>query len=79
MSGRVLKTREVAERLGLHLKTVEALARGRKIPCYRISDGPRGHFRFREDQVDAWLERRRVRPIDEPAPVRHDVRDETFR
>lgn len=55
MSGRLLTARIVAEHLGLTPETVLAWVREGKLPAFRL---PSGQIRFREADLDAWLEQR---------------------
>ena len=55
MIERMLKTREVAEILGLSKQTVTKMARKKVLPAYRIG----GEWRFRKEEVDKWLEARK--------------------
>ncbi len=50
-----LTSRQAAERLGVALNTLHRLANAGEVPCYRTAGG---HRRFREEDVDAALERR---------------------
>lgn len=52
----MLKAREVAERLGVHVNTVKRMGDRSEIPFYRI--GPRGDRRFRPVDIEAYLEQR---------------------
>lgn len=49
---------EAARRLGVSVWTVRNLAESRRIPHVRF--GPRGHYRFRTEDLDAFLEASRV-------------------
>lgn len=55
MIERMLKTKEVAEILGLSRQTVTKMARKKVLPAYRIG----GEWRFRREEVDRWLESRK--------------------
>jgi excisionase family DNA binding protein len=48
----ILTTTQVAEKLGMHSKTVARLVRLEGLPGHRI--GGR-EYRFRASEVDAWL------------------------
>jgi excisionase family DNA binding protein len=61
---RLLTARELADRLGVSVETVLRWARRGKLPAVYLSSRA---IRFREDDVDTWLEeraapRRGVRP-----------------
>ena len=58
MTDRLLAAREVAERIGLSTETVLRRWRAGEIPGFRISSNV---LRFRESEVDAWLEGLHVR------------------
>lgn len=58
-----LTTQQVADRLGLHRKTVQKMCTARKITCYSIGNG----WKIREKDLDAWINTRRqnaVNPTD---------------
>ena len=57
VSGRLLTTRQVADRLGLSSATVLRRWRAGEIPGYRIDTNV---LRFDPDELDAWLTARRV-------------------
>jgi excisionase family DNA binding protein len=57
VSGRLLTTREVAERLGFSCATVLRRWRAGEIPGYRIDTNV---LRFDADEIDAWLSGKRV-------------------
>lgn len=52
---RLLTAREVAEQLGVSAETILRWVRAAKLPAIRL---PSGALRFREDQLDAWMEER---------------------
>lgn len=54
-AGRLLTARAVAERLDLSPETVLRWVRRGDLPAIRL---PSGAIRFREDDVEAWLEER---------------------
>jgi excisionase family DNA binding protein len=55
MSARLLTTREVADTLGVSPETVLRYVRRGELPAVRL---PGGALRFREAELDAWLEQR---------------------
>ncbi|HEY2657254.1 MAG TPA: helix-turn-helix domain-containing protein [Solirubrobacteraceae bacterium] len=55
ITGQLLTARVVAERLGLCTETVLAWVRVGKLPAFKL---PGGAIRFREDDLNAWLEER---------------------
>jgi excisionase family DNA binding protein len=57
VSGRLLTTRQVADRLGLSSAAVLRRWRAGEIPGYRIDTNV---LRFDSDELDAWLSARRV-------------------
>ena len=57
MSDPLLTTRQVAEYLGLSLETVLRRYRAGDLPGYRLASNV---LRFRESDVDAYLEARRA-------------------
>ena len=63
MSGRLLTTREVATYLGLSPETVLRRYRRGELPGIRLGSNV---LRFRESELEAWLEAR----TDRPTPLR---------
>jgi excisionase family DNA binding protein len=55
VTGHLLTARAVAEQLGLSAETVLRWTRDGKLPAFRL---PGGAIRFREDELDAWLQER---------------------
>ena len=55
MTGRLLTARDVAERLGATPATILRWTRHGDLPALRL---PSGAVRYREDELDAWLEER---------------------
>ena len=53
----LLKVRDVADRLGLSRSTVLRYHAAGILPGFRL---PGGALRFREDELDAWLEGQRT-------------------
>ena len=49
---RLLDLREAAAILGMHWKTLEGMARNRKVPALKIGK----RWRFRLSSLNAWLE-----------------------
>lgn len=52
----LLTTKQVAELLQLHPKTVERMARAGRIPSHRVS----GRARFQPSDIASWLAARRT-------------------
>jgi excisionase family DNA binding protein len=57
-----IRTPEAAQYLGVHIETVRRWARQGEIPAAKL--GNRGGFRFRREDLDKFLERRRAEGID---------------
>jgi DNA repair protein RadD len=57
-----LRTPEAARYLGVHIETIRRWAREGTIPAAKL--GNRGGFRFRREDLDAFLERRRAEGAD---------------
>ena len=57
-----LRTPEAAAYLGVHLETMRRWAREWEIPAAKL--GNRGGFRFKRDDLDRFLERRRAEGSD---------------
>jgi len=56
MTGRLLTARQVGEHLGLSTETVLRRWRAGEIPGFRLATNC---LRFREDEIEAWLEQHR--------------------
>jgi len=48
----LLDLREAAAILGMHWKTLERMARGRKVPAFKVGK----RWKFRLSALNAWLE-----------------------
>jgi excisionase family DNA binding protein len=57
-----MRTPEAARYLGVHIETVRRWAREKAIPAAKL--GNRGGFRFRREDLDQFLEKRRAEGID---------------
>ena len=55
MNGRLLTARELADLLSVNPETVLRWTRRSQLPAIRL---PGGAVRFREDEVDGWLQER---------------------
>jgi excisionase family DNA binding protein len=55
MTGRLFTARVVADMLGVSAETVLRWTRRGELPAIRL---PGGAIRFREDEIDGWLEKR---------------------
>jgi excisionase family DNA binding protein len=55
LSDRLLTTREVAEMLGFTMGTVQGWYERGELPGFRVG----GRLRFRESEVEEWLEQKR--------------------
>jgi excisionase family DNA binding protein len=53
-----MRTPEAAKYLGVHIETIRRWAREGAIPSAKL--GNRGGFRFRREDLDQFLERRRA-------------------
>jgi excisionase family DNA binding protein len=65
MSGQLLTARSVAEHLGLSTETVLRMVRRGELPAFRLGRA----IRFREHEVEAWLEQRAT-PARGDLPIR---------
>lgn len=63
---RLLTAREVSENLALTTETVLAWVRSGKLPAFRL---PSGQLRFRQAELDAWLEQRSTAVKNSPLTV----------
>ena len=50
----LLNSRRAAELLGIHAKTLQAMARRGEVPAHRIGD----LWKYRESELDSWLRSR---------------------
>lgn len=60
---RLLTARDLADLLGVSAETVLRWARRGELPAFRL---PGGAIRFREADVDAWLEAKATRARTQP-------------
>ena len=60
--GEWIRTPEAAKYLGVHIETMRRWAREGVIPAAKL--GNRGGFRFRREDLDCFLERRRTEAVD---------------
>ncbi len=60
MSGQLLDARQVADRLGVDLKTIRRRTRRRELPAINIGTPQRPIWRYDEPALDAWLDQRRT-------------------
>jgi excisionase family DNA binding protein len=56
-----IRTPEAARYLGVHVETIRRWAREGAIPAAKL--GNRGGFRFRREDLDRFLERRRAQDL----------------
>lgn len=71
----MLSVKKVAERLGISRALLYSLVGSGKISCYRIGMG-RGAIRFKDEDVQAYLESCRVEgeEVKTPRPVLKHIR-----
>jgi excisionase family DNA binding protein len=62
---RLLTARELGQLLGFSAATIVDWSEGGKLPAFKIG----GRLRFRESEVEAWLEERRQPTRREPEKV----------
>jgi len=64
MSGDLLTTQQVAERLQTSKRYVDDQLRSKRLRGFKIGDGPRARWRIHESDLKAFLEARsNVRPV----------------
>ncbi len=51
--------KDVCSYLGVNIQTVWCWAREGTIPCFKVGDS----YRFRQSEVDKWLEKKRVKNV----------------
>jgi excisionase family DNA binding protein len=64
MTERLLTARELAELLGFAAGTIVDWAETGEVPAFKLG----GRLRFRESEVEAWLEERRCGPAPSNRP-----------
>jgi excisionase family DNA binding protein len=57
----LLTKEEVMEYLRISLTTLDRLMKSHEIPFHKMKEGRRGHVLFRQADIDAWLESKRVK------------------
>jgi excisionase family DNA binding protein len=60
VSDPILTSREVCALVRIGRTSLWSLVKRGEIPCYRIGDGVTSAHRFRQSEVMAWFEGRRV-------------------
>jgi excisionase family DNA binding protein len=71
VTGRLLTARELADQLGVTAETVLRWTRRGELPAFKL---PGGAIRYREDDLDAWLERRATGAADREGESQPDGR-----
>lgn len=59
---RLLTAAELGEKLGVSARWVQSEFEEGRLPGFKMNDTPRGRLRFRESEVERWLESRRRGP-----------------
>lgn len=70
---RLLSTKEVAAKLGVHHKIVLRWVRNLSLPCFRFGK----EFRFDESEVEAWVEKFRHRSQFDPEEIAREFLKKT--
>ena len=60
-SEKILNKTEVAERLGISIRTVERRVADGELECLRLGEGPKAPVRFRLEHVAAYVYRCEIR------------------
>jgi excisionase family DNA binding protein len=71
VTGRLLTTREVAEQLGVTRETILRWTRRGVLPAFRL---PGGAIRYRQTELDAWIETHATGATGRGGDTRHDGR-----
>lgn len=58
----MLTAAQVCERLGISTKTFQRMVKRGDLVATKTIDGPSGHYRVRERDLEAYIERNRVTP-----------------
>lgn len=66
---RLLTTKQVASKLGVHYKLVLRWVRNLGLPSYRFGK----EFRYREDEIDQWIEKFKHRNEFDPDRLADDI------
>ena len=59
MPDEVLTVAEVADMLKVAAKTIYTMAQNAELPCFKV----RGQWRFRRQDIDAWIASQMDRPV----------------
>jgi predicted DNA-binding transcriptional regulator AlpA len=59
---RLLTAAQLGEKLGMSTRWVLTEFEEGRLPGFKMNDTPRGRLRFRESEVERWLESRRRGP-----------------
>ncbi|MCW8308693.1 helix-turn-helix domain-containing protein [Acidiphilium sp. PA] len=63
MQDEILTLPDVATLLKVGGKTVYTMARNAEIPAFKV----RGQWRFKREDIDAWIEQQKPTRLDDPA------------
>ena len=69
---------EVADRLSLKVRTVQAMMRDGRLPCYPVVGTARKRYRMSEEQLTDYLEGRWTKPASEPEKAKPRVEKAGF-
>ena len=56
---KLISVKELADKTGISVFTIQKLCREHKIPCYR----PTRHYKFKESEIIEWLDSKKQRVI----------------
>ena len=56
---KLISVKELADKTGISVFTIQKLCREHKIPCYR----PTRHYKFKEAEIIEWLDSKKQRVI----------------
>jgi excisionase family DNA binding protein len=56
---KLISVKEVADKTGISVFTIQKLCREHKIPCYRLTR----HYKFKESEIKEWLESKKQKLV----------------
>jgi excisionase family DNA binding protein len=56
---KLISVKELADKTGISVFTIQKLCREHKIPCYRLTR----HYKFKESEIIEWLESKKQKLV----------------
>lgn len=62
----MLTVKQIAQKLNISADTIYNMVANREMPYYQITSGKKPRIRFKENEIEKWLEERHHREIIKP-------------